>query len=338
MPPSKNIKTDKSKVVASKKTPESKPVEASKKSSHKEERKSSHKEERKSSHKDKHKSSRKEESDKEESDNDEVEVVKKEKQKPVEKKGSDKGLNKETISVGLMFNVKPYKNWLKTYYNNTGKNNVKIMNAHYMMASMNEVLVFNLLCGASEMIQKQKTGLLDLTLERFLMYIQRTDNLLSSFSRFHSRYEPGFDYSKLIPLDKNIVARFIEKKCFHKNDALNINKDTLNYLSYLIAQTNTHCAEIAYVFSQYARKTTVTADGIKAAIQVFFNGKVLIDIMTKLEQITRILKNKSKKDSDKDNEDGKGGDEDDDDNDEEEEDNNDDDDDDEEESDESDEE
>jgi len=284
MPPSKNLKNDKSKVTKetpSKKSTQSEPVETSKKSS------------RKESRKEHRKTSRKEDSDSEE----EVEV--KVKQKPAEKKGSDKGLNKETISVGLMFNVKPYKTWLKTYYNNTGKNNVKIMNAHYMMASMNEILVFNLLCGASEMIQKQKTGLLDLTLERFLMYIQRTDYLLTSFSRFHSRYEPGFDYSKLIPLDKNILARFIEKRCFHKNDTLNINKDTINYISYLVAQTNVQCAEIAYVFSQFARKTTVSADGIKAATQLFFSGKVLTDIMTKHEQITRILKNKSKKDSDK---------------------------------------
>jgi hypothetical protein len=307
MPPSKNL-NDKSKVTkvtkeskGTKETPSKKPtrdpepVETPKKSSHKESRKESHKETRKESHKETRKASRKDDSDSEE----EVEVKQKEKQKPAEKKGSDKGLNKETISVGLMFNVKPYKTWLKTYYNNTGKNNIKIMNAHYMMASMNEILVFNLLCGASEMIQKQKTGLLDLTLERFLMYIQRTDYLLTSFSRFNSRYEPGLDYSKLIPLDKNILARFIEKKCFHKNDALNINKDTLNYLSYLIAQTNVQCAETAYIFSQYARKTTVSADGIKAATQILFSGKLLTDIMTKHEQITRILKNKSKKDSDK---------------------------------------
>jgi hypothetical protein len=231
-----------------------------------------------------------------------VKVVSKtdKKTKPEQKTGSDKGLNKETISVGLMFNVKPYKKWLKTYYENTNRQSVKIMNAHYMMGAMNEILVFNLLNGASEMIQKQKTGLLDLTLERFMMYIQSTNHILTTFSQFHTRYEPGFDYTKLVPLEKTLLSRFIEKKCFHKNDALNINKDTMNYICYLLTQTNTRCAEIAYVFSQYAKKTTVSGEGIKAAIQVFFNGKLLIDIMTKLEQITRVLKNKSKKDSDKD--------------------------------------
>jgi hypothetical protein len=245
------------------------------------------------------KSSTKETSTKESS---KLKVVSKtdKKSKPEQKTGSDKGLNKETISVGLMFNVKPYKKWLKTYYQNTNRSSVKIMNAHYMMAAMNEILVFNLLNGASEMIQKQKTGLLDLTLERFMMYIQSTNHILTTFSQFHTRYEPGFDYIKLVPLEKTLLSRFIEKKCFHKNDALNINKDTMNYICYLLTQTNTRCAEIAYVFSQYAKKTTVSGEGIKGAIQVFFNGKLLIDIMTKLEQITRVLKNKSKKDSDKD--------------------------------------
>jgi hypothetical protein len=221
------------------------------------------------------------------------------KHKREEKMGSDKGLNKETIMVGLMFNVKPFKTWLKTYYKNTNRDSVKIINAHYMMAAMNEVFIFNMLTGASEMIKKQQNGLLDLSLERFLMHIQRTDHLLATFGRFHSKYEPGFDYSKQMPLDKKIMDKFIEKKCFHKNQSLHINKDTMNYLYYLVAQINTNCAEIAYIFSQYAKKTTVTGEGIKASIEIFFSGKLLVDVMTKLEQITNILKNKSKKDSDK---------------------------------------
>jgi hypothetical protein len=165
------------------------------------------------------------------------------------------------------------------------------------------------------MIQKQKTGLLDLTLERFMMYLQRTDNLLTTFGRFHARYEPGFDYSKQVPIDKKVFNKFIEKKCFHKNDTLNINNDTLNYIFFLVAQTNINCAEIAYIFSKFAKKTTVTADGVMAAINVMFSGKMLVDILTKLDQIMRILKNKSKKDSDKENDkdsDGEDGEDDDD--------------------------
>jgi hypothetical protein len=222
--------------------------------------------------------------------------------KKTEKVGSDKGLNQETSKVGLNFNVKPYKAWLKTYYGQH-KREVKIMNAHYIMAAMNEVLVFNLLSGSSEMIQKQKTGLLDLSLERFMMYLQRTEHLLTTFSRFHSRYEPGFDYSKQVPLDKKVFAKFVEKKCFHKNDTLNINNDTLNYVFYLVAQANIHCAETAYIFSKYAKKTTVSGDGITAAASVLFSGKMLADILTKIEHIMRILKNKLKKDSDKEPED-----------------------------------
>jgi hypothetical protein len=266
-------------------------VKETKKDSHKESHKDSKKESHKDSHKESHKDSKKE--SKKESHEE------KPKYKREEKIGSDKGLNKETIMVGLMFNVKPFKTWLKTYYKNTNRENQKIINAHYMMAAMNEVFIFNMLTGASDMIKKQQNGLLDLSLERFLMYIQRTDHLLATFGRFHSKYEPGFDYSKQMPLDKKIMDRFIEKKCFHKNQSLHINKDTMNYLYYLTAQINTNCAEIAVVFSHYAKKTTVTGEGIKASIEIFFSGKLLVDTITKLEQITNILKNKSKKDSDK---------------------------------------
>ena len=254
---------------------------------------------KKNSHKEKEK-------EKEKEPEPEVKIKSKEKSKEKEpdvkskeKNGSDKALNKETTLVGLTFNVKPYKAWLKKHYNDKGRENVKILNAHYIMAAMNEVLVFNLVCGSSEMIQKQKTGLLDLTLERFMMYLNRTEHLLSTFNRFQSKYEPGFDYSKLISLDRKLFNKFIEKKCFHKNDALNINQSTCNYLFYLVAQVNINCAEIAWIFSQFAKKTTVTGDGIRAAIKVLFAGKLLTDIETKLEQISRTLKNKTKKDSDK---------------------------------------
>lgn len=80
----------------------------------------------------------------------------------------------------------------------------------------------------------------------------------------------------------------------------------MNYIFYLLAQVNINCADIAYVFSQYAKKTTISGDGIRAATQVLLSGKLLSDVMLKLESIVRILKNKSKKDSDK-NEDGESG-------------------------------
>lgn len=221
------------------------------------------------------------------------------------KSGSDKGFNKETTLVGLNFNVKTYKAWLKSYYASNNRN-VKILNAHYILAAVNEVIAFNLITGSSEMVQTQKTGLVDLTLERFLMYIQKSDSMLATFSRFHNKYEPGFDYSKLVPLDKKIFNKFVEKKCFHKNSNINISNATMNYIFYLLAQVNINCADIAYVFSQYAKKTTISGDGIRAATQVLLSGKLLSDVMLKLESIVRILKNKSKKDSDK-NEDGESG-------------------------------
>jgi hypothetical protein len=211
---------------------------------------------------------------------------------------SNKVFNKETTLVGLNFNVKTYKAWLKSYYASNNRN-VKILNAHYILAAVNEVLAFNLITGSSEMVQTQKTGLVDLTLERFLMYIQKSDSLLTTFSRFHNKYEANFDYSKLVPLDKKIFNKFVEKKCFHKNSNLNLSNPTMNYIFYLLAQVNINCAEIAFVFSQYAKKTTISGDGIRAAVQVLLNGKLLSDVMLKLESVVRILKNKSKKDSDK---------------------------------------
>ena len=243
-------------------------------------------------------SNKEKESPKKDSNKKDSNKEKKDKNKKSDKTGSDKGFNKETTLVGLNFNVKTYKAWLKSYYASNNRN-VKILNAHYILAAVNEVIAFNLITGSSEMVQTQKTGLVDLTLERFLMYIQKSDSLLATFSRFHNKYESGFDYSKLVPLDKKIFNKFVEKKCFHKNSNINISNSTMNYIFYLLAQVNINCAEVAFVFSQYAKKTTISGDGIRASVQVLLSGKLLSDVMLKLDSIVRILKNKSKKDSDK---------------------------------------
>ena len=226
---------------------------------------------------------------------------KKEKNDGDEDKDKEPKKNKATMKVGLELNVNPFKKWLKTFYSD-GDETKKILNAHYLLATVNEVMLFNILTGVSDKFSKSKNGLEDLTYDRFVSYLRETDYTSASFSHDLTKYNPDFDYSKQLPVTQKELNEFIEKKCFHNNGNVSINKETLNLVFYLLAVTNSKLASYAEVFSRFAKKTTVTSDGMSAAVEVFFTGKLLKDLQKKIQEVQTILKNKPKKDSDKNDE------------------------------------
>ena len=209
-------------------------------------------------------------------------------------------LNKETLSVGLHFNVKKFKDWLKNHYNQVHDvENIKIMNAHYMLAAVDEIVLFTVLTGVSHLFGKEKTGLQDLTLERLRSFVQTTDFLNDSYGRFFSKYDVNQDYSKQLCVERSKFDEYIQKYCFHNNNTIHINKDTRNFLCYMLVQTNITLGNTTFMIAKYLKKTTVNAASLCAGVELFFVGKLQQDILKKLEEITTILKNKTKQDSDK---------------------------------------
>ena len=209
-------------------------------------------------------------------------------------------LNKETLSVGLNFNVKKFKDWIKNHCNQVHNfENMKIMNAHYMVAAVDEIVLFTILTNVSHLFSKEKTGLQDLTLERLRSFIQTTDYLNDSYGRFFSKYDYNCDYSKLLCIERSKFDEYIQKYCFHNNNTIHINKDTRNFLCFLLVQTNITLANTAFMISKYFKKSTINVPSLYTGVELFFSGKLQQDILKKLEEITTILKNKLKQDSDK---------------------------------------
>jgi hypothetical protein len=202
------------------------------------------------------------------------------------------------MKVGLELNVNPFKKWLKTFYTH-GDETKKILNAHYILTTVNEVMLFNVLTGVSDKFLKSKNGLEDLTYDRFVSHLRETDYLAASFLHDLSKYNPDFNYSKQLPVTQKDLNEFIEKRCFHNNGNVSINKETLNLVFYLLAVTNSKLASYAEIFAKFAKKTTITGVGMSAAVEVLFTGKLLKDLQKKINEVQTILKNKPKKDSDK---------------------------------------
>jgi hypothetical protein len=210
--------------------------------------------------------------------------------------------NKATTLVGLEFNVQPFKTWLKSFYDNQTSDKeerVKIMNAHYMLATTDQVMIFNLITGCSNLFEKTNNGLVDITLDKFQSYILTTPYLRYSLERFFTTYVTDMDYSKQVCVDRKSFNRFIETRCFHQNKNISFNKETLNFLLYLVAQVNITLANSARIFAKFAKRSTVSAAGIISGAELLFQGKLLQDILGKVDDVQNNLKNKDKADSEK---------------------------------------
>jgi hypothetical protein len=173
------------------------------------------------------------------------------------------------------------------------------MNAHYMLATTDQVMIFNLITGCSNLFEKTNNGLVDITLDKFQSYILTTPYLRYSLERFFTTYVTDMDYSKQVCVDRKTFNRFIETRCFHQNKNISFNKETLNFLLYLVTQVNITLANCAKTFAEFAKRTTVSAAGIIAGAKVLFQGKILQDILAKVDDVQNNLKNKDKADSEK---------------------------------------
>ena len=216
------------------------------------------------------------------------------------KEDTKKVMNRDTTKVGLNFNVKKFKDWLKKHYNQVHDvDNIKIMNAHYMMSAIDEIVLFTILTNVSHQFSKEKTGLQDITLERLRSFIQTTDYMNETYGRFFSKYDANNDYAQLLCMDRTKFDDYVLKYCFHNNNTIHINKDTRNFLCFLLVQTNITLANTAFMISKYFKKSTINVPSLYTGVELFFSGKLQQDILKKLEEITTILKNKLKQDSDK---------------------------------------
>ncbi len=215
-------------------------------------------------------------------------------------KDTDKGehANKETAFVGLEINVKPFRKWFKEHYERQNKK-VGIINAHYITASVDQILMFSFLHSLSDSFKKSKSGMYDVTLESMKNHIRLTPYLNNTFYLCVDKYDENLDYQKQLPIERKALDQYITKYVFNDNFRMNMNKDSMNFLTYLVVQANVMLANSALIMSEYAHKSRVNSNAIIAAIKIHFSGKLLEDIMKKVDSVDTLLKNKEKQDSEK---------------------------------------
>jgi hypothetical protein len=215
-------------------------------------------------------------------------------------KDTDKGdhANKETAFVGLEINVKPFRKWMKEHYSRQSKN-VGVVNAHYILTVVDQIFIFSFLHSLSDSFKKNKMGMYDVTLENMKAHIKITPYLNNTFGLYVDKYDENMDYQKQLCIDKKSLSEYINKYVFNDNFRMNMSKDSMNFLIYLVVQANVMLSNSALVMTEFAKKSRVNGDSLISSIKIHFSGKLYEDIMKKVDSVNTLLKNKEKQDSDK---------------------------------------
>jgi hypothetical protein len=212
-------------------------------------------------------------------------------------------LNKDTVAVGLELNVKPFRKWMKEHYERQSEDKTKkvgVINAHYILAVVDQILTFSLLHGMSKYFEKNDSGIYVISLENMMTYIKLTPYLNFTFHYHLSKYDDSLDYQKQLCIDRKSFNNYINKYVFNDNFRMNLSNSSMNFLCYLLVQANTMLANTALTMSVFAKKSRVNNNAISAALKVHFSGKLYEDIMKKVDSVETLLKNKDKQDSEKD--------------------------------------
>lgn len=217
-------------------------------------------------------------------------------------------LNKDTVAVGLELNVKPFRKWMKEHYERQSDDKSKkvgVINAHYILATVDQIVIFSLLHGMSEYFQKNDSGIYVISLENMMTYVRLTPYLNNTYHYHLSKYDDTLDYQKQLCIDRKAFNNYINKYVFNDNFRMNLSKSSTNFLCYLLVQANTMLANTALIMSVFAKKSRVNNNAINAALKVHFSGKLYEDIMKKVDSVETLLKNKEKQDSEKEEKDEK---------------------------------
>lgn len=215
-------------------------------------------------------------------------------------KDTEKGdyANKETAFVGLELNIKPFRKWMKEHYERQSKK-VGVINAHYILATVDQVLLYSLLNNASEHFKKDKSGMYDITLYTLKTVVKLNPSFNNTFGLYVDKFDDNLDYQKQLPIDKKTLNLYLNKYTFHDNFRVNLNRDSHNFLCYLVVQANTMLSNTSLIMSEFAKKSRVNSNSLISALKVHFNGKLYEDIMKKVDCVNTLLQNKAKKDSEK---------------------------------------
>jgi hypothetical protein len=213
--------------------------------------------------------------------------------------------NEETCRLGLTFNVKTTKNWLRTHLkrhkieskSEDKSDNVKIFGSHSMLTAADQVVCLLLVNLSAGRAKKETAGIYKITEDLMIDSIRLNKDFNFVFGRFLDTYDSQQNYEAQLLLPRKIVTKFYEKYAFDGgNSNINLSDDAYNFLMYVMLKNRIMLVETAFYMSQYAKKTSVDDRAILYAVKSHYVGELGKSMFKKLEEVSRMLRGVSDKD------------------------------------------
>ena len=188
-----------------------------------------------------------------------------------------KNLNANTRQVNLKFDVNSRKRWLiehfehmmytvekRTFNKVTNKEERKdifpmIGNSYLSFTAAEQVVCSEIVMSAYKKTKKSKEGVLPITEDSLLSAVQLNPDLMAVFGAFLSKFDNKTNYFELLQLKSNELTEYVEKYVCD-NSEINLQKDGLNYLSYLLYCNRVLLADCAYWMVKSTGKKTSLGD------------------------------------------------------------------------------
>lgn len=224
----------------------------------------------------------------------------------------ERGVNKETKRANLSFNVNKTHKWVKDFFGKCDKlpkrvkgtddevlETVKHPNAKFIITVIDQIICLDFVDEALKTAPKGKAELYLVNDENLQNIVKMNDDYKYTFSSMISGYDCKQTYAKLINLNENDVKKYIASHALGGGlSTVNVDNSGLNFLAYVLANIRSRVCSMGYTISKYAKKTTVSPKTLICASNAFFKGELLKKILTKMEEVDKLVRDSVKTKSD----------------------------------------
>ena len=167
----------------------------------------------------------------------------------------------------------------------TVSDKVMLNNANFALGAVEHTLCLGLVGLIYNKSKKAGAGLYTLSEQDLLTAIESNRDYNFTFGRLLYGYFPAQNYVSQLLFEKKDLSSYIEKFGFTGgNSTVNIS-GVLNLIAYLMLQSRTALADVAYWSTIAKRGTTVTDRSILCAIPVVYQGQLRESLYRKCEDV-----------------------------------------------------
>jgi hypothetical protein len=190
--------------------------------------------------------------------------------------------NKVSEKAGLTFNVNAIKRAIKMYYKSQNVDFSKISGGSIAMTSMLESMARLIIEKTEKEVAFNKSGLREVTREGMNSALLRNSNEYGYFVIKASDFNDKFDYSKFLPIEKEMDKIYTE----YKNVSYSL--EAKNYMYYLLYTMFTNISLTCAKLLSFAKNKMVNGNCVVHAVDIEFPKSISVVLMKNIHEALKL--------------------------------------------------